>query len=677
MPIEVKVEFIEVEGRKVLEERFMDTVLYGIGERTKKYIEKHQSQNIIGILDGFRTDGKFCGVPVISIEELAGRNVRIIIMARKASERIIYGRIKNFCREHTIPIYNLELQRIDGKEKIMDVSHPYFARHIEELEDLMKGFDAVSFDIFDSLLLRESGDPYPIFQRMNEECSLNIDFAKERTKAELEISSSFPFIDEIYKQISRNTGIFYEDLKTLMQREIEAEKVVLRPRTVMLDVYKKALVSGKRVFLISDMYFPEAVIKEILEKNGITGYEKLYVSCEYRTDKASGLYDVYKEETKARSYLHIGNDEEKDGKSAAESGITPYIVLSPDDMANISSVVEIRKEYESLAWKLSLSRLFESPFSLYGSRGKIRVETPYNLGYCIIAPAIYSLCKWLEKKLKEIEAGTVIFIARDGFVVKKVFDLVTEGIFHTVYLPVSRTLVMRADADTAEKIISISCMSFDGTMGDMLVRRFGLKADEILPHSDDMSNIDYLKEHVPFIIQKSEKVRADYKKFLAQYDIRDGDAIFDFVSTGTCQMGLENILGIRFKGLYFERAGTDRDLDIRGFTNEVTGCPTENYFMIEPLIKENCLSICEIGPDGEIRYSNHCISGRSIETVLAVQEGIIDYATYIKESGYTKNFSEKEAKAALEILQMYDEEYMDNINFLLPENFDEFSNRKI
>lgn len=655
----------------------MDTVLYGIGERTKNYIERHQSQNVIGILDGFRTDGEFCGVPVISLEELVGKNVRIIIMARKASERIIYGRIKNFCREHKIPVYSLELQRIDDKEKTMDITHPYFAHHIEELEEMIEGFDAVSFDIFDTLLLRESGDTDPIFQKIGKECGLNIDFARERVKAELETASGAPFIHEIYGQIGRNTGIPYENLKTIMQRETEIEKSVLKPRTMMVDLFKKALTFGKRVFLISDMYFPDAVIKEILEKNGITGYEKLYVSCEYGMDKANGLYEAYKEETRAKSYLHIGNDEEKDGTAAAESGITPYIVLSPTDMADISIARGIRSETESLAWNLSLSRLFENPFSLYESRGKIRIRTPYELGYCIIAPAIYGLCQWMEEKIKGMEADKILFIARDGFIVKKVFDLVTEGRFHTVYLPVSRTLAVRANADTAEKIRLISGLSFDGTMEDMLTRRFGLEADEILPYSDDMSDVDYLKEHIPCIIRKAEKVRENYKKFLARYDIQDKDVIFDFVSTGTCQMGLEDILDIRLRGMYFERPGMGRDLDIQGFTNEVTGRPTENYFMIEPLIKENCPSILEISAGGEIRYSDHFMSGEQMKMVLAVQEGIVDYAAYIIENGYMKKFSEKEAKAALEILQMYDEEYIDNINYLLPENFDEFSNRKL
>lgn len=655
----------------------MDTVLYGIGERTRTYIEQNKNERICGILDGFRTDGKFCGIPVISIEELAGADVRIVILARRASERIIYNRIKDFCNRNHIPVYGAGIRNMENEGGFVDTGNPYFQKNEETLVKLAENYQAVSFDIFDTLLIREVGDVINVFRMAASGMPSAFDFLKERVRAELELSQKgCPSIEEIYRQIGQNTGVGYGDLRKYLNREISIEKSVLKPRNETLQIYNSILKNRKKIFLISDMYFPREVISDFLTMNGITGYEKIYVSCEYGKGKANGLYEICRRETGEERLLHIGDDEEKDGRCAMESGLSTYTLLSPLSMAEISYARECSYK-TSFSQSISLTRLFEDPFVLFHSQGKLRISSPYELGYCMVGPAIYQFSLWLAEKLKEKEIKDICFAARDGFVVKQVFDMAADGAVRSVYLPISRTLAMMACADTAENVRQISRMSFDGSMKDMMVKRFGLEPGEVAPCGENQSEAEYLEKHIPTILKKAKARKRNYRSFLEPYGISDGAAIFDFVSTGTCQAALEEVLKVRLQGFYFEVPDNPRHLELTGFVNETGIERCENYFLIEPLIKECVPTIREVDANGKLIYCGSRMDSRQKTMIQEVQRGILGFTKNMKEKRYMISFSHNEAKAALEMLKLLDGEHLDMMGFSLPDNFDEFSNRAV
>lgn len=655
----------------------MDTVLYGIGERTRTYIEQNRDERICGILDGFRTSGEFCGVPVISLEELTGADVRIVILARRASERIIYARIKDFCSRNHIPVYRAGIQKIEDRVQPVDADSPYFQKNKAALVKLAEDYQAVSFDIFDTLLVREVGDVINVFRIAASENPSAFDFPEERVRAELELSQAgCPSVAEIYKQISRNTGVGYGDFRKYMDREISIEKSVLRPRKEVLQIYRSILKTGKKISLISDMYFPREVISDFLTLNGITGYEKIYISCEYGKGKSNGLYEIYRQENGGKRLLHIGDDEEKDGSSAIRSGLSAYTLPSPLDMAEMSCAGGC--SYKSgFTQGISLTRLFEDPFALSQSRGRLRISGPYELGYCMIGPAVYQFSLWLAGRLQEKGIRDIYFVARDGFVVRQVFDMAVDGAFRSAYLPISRTLAMMACADRAENVRHISRMSFDGSMEDMMVKRFGLEPEEIVSCGGMGTEAEYLEKNLPLIVQKAKMRKRNYRNFLAQYGIADGAAVFDFVSTGTCQAALDEILEIRLQGFYFEVPDNPRHLELTGFVNEMGMERCENYFLLEPLIKECVPTIREVDADGEPVYCGDRMDSRQKEMIQEVQRGILGYAEDMQKKRYVVSFSHDEAKAALELLKLLDGEHLDMVGFSLPDNFDEFSSRTV
>lgn len=179
----------------------------------------------------------------------------------------------------------------------------------KSIDNLVVNTDFVSFDIFDTLILRKCGKPGMIFYLIDE---IYAGFAEQRTTAEYnarKLSDKEEItLDEIYSLLENIYG--KEQTEKLKELEIKTELSQCVPNHEMLRYYNELLSDGKRIFLISDMYLPSDVIRQILEKCGIRGYEKLYVSSEYRKTKRSGsLFDLVLSEQslKPENLTHIGD----------------------------------------------------------------------------------------------------------------------------------------------------------------------------------------------------------------------------------------------------------------------------------------------------------------------------------------------------------------------------------
>ena len=89
----------------------------------------------------------------------------------------------------------------------------------------------------------------------------------------------------------------------------------------MLDVYGRVISCGKTVIITSDMYLPESVISKLLCDNGFSGYEKLFVSCEYGCGKSDGGLDqIIKNEYGDKEIVHMGDNYMSDVLTAGKAG---------------------------------------------------------------------------------------------------------------------------------------------------------------------------------------------------------------------------------------------------------------------------------------------------------------------------------------------------------------------
>ena len=154
-----------------------------------------------------------------------------------------------------------------------------------------KNIEVVSFDIFDTLLVRPFYMPTDLFELLDARVTEfmgtidRMDFRKHRMEAEHIARRRFTgsgredvTLDEIYQVLGELLELTKEQTGLIKSWEIEQEMRFCRPRKFARELFELALGTGKRVIITSDMYLPLEVVERLFRKSGYSGYEKLYLS---------------------------------------------------------------------------------------------------------------------------------------------------------------------------------------------------------------------------------------------------------------------------------------------------------------------------------------------------------------------------------------------------------------
>lgn len=266
--------------------------------------------------------------------------------------------------------------------------------------------DVVSFDMFDTLVYRRVGKPYAVFELMEEElCKTDTstyrDFASRRRQAEVTAREKSSFqeitLEEIYDDFD------LDDKEAVKALEKRWELEVSEPNPEMKAFFHTCLKAGKRVVICSDMYLDRNIIEEILEKNGLDGYDKLYLSSETRKTKHSGdLFQVLikAEKVNAERVLHIGDNYRSDYLQARKQGLKAF---------NYPQRKYIQLP-EGSAYK-----------ALYGSMPKEFPKGAYwdEVGKYSLGNFLFGFTAWLCRELDQGNFDRVFFLSRDGYIMKK------------------------------------------------------------------------------------------------------------------------------------------------------------------------------------------------------------------------------------------------------------------
>ena len=150
----------------------------------------------------------------------------------------------------------------------------------------------ISFDVFDTLLVRVQARPGDLFIQLGAElAAIGIPvptpdaFARERQRWELLARRTAPggevTLDEIYAPLARSLG--WDDVmrEQARQRELDLEARSLKAIPAMLARVNAARTEADEVWFLSDMYLPAAFIERVLRREGFfRDGDKLFVSGE-------------------------------------------------------------------------------------------------------------------------------------------------------------------------------------------------------------------------------------------------------------------------------------------------------------------------------------------------------------------------------------------------------------
>ncbi|HCB3151620.1 TPA: capsule biosynthesis protein CapA, partial [Escherichia coli] len=288
----------------------------------------------------------------------------------------------------------------------------------------------VGFDIFDTLLCRPLVKPTDLFYLIEEDVYKitklrSFSFATTRIHAEslarqgkIEVT-----LDDIYNKLQESTGFTDDVISKIKNIECEMERQLLTPRETMLEYFSLAKIHHKNVFIASDMYLPEALLKDILISNGYE-IEKVpvYISCEYNKVKHNGsLFKLilWKEGFDASKTLFIGDNLRSDVQRAVDNGLLAEHYPKAIDEFKKNNLFKpdvlgfVYKENFLFHLGMIANKLFDNPFVPFDHKTSINNSSAL-LGYYIFGPLVLSLTHWLIQNTKNSNYEKILFSSRDS-----------------------------------------------------------------------------------------------------------------------------------------------------------------------------------------------------------------------------------------------------------------------
>ena len=632
-------------------------ILYGIGKNTGELLPKIQDYHIVGLMDRKKKEGSIWGKPILDYKDVLALNVKnIVIIARPAVIGVIYHRIAEFCRQNGILVYDVRGNDLSQVYVNQENDIPYFQLSFEDLRKEATKHEVISFDVFDTLIMRKVLYPTDIFSIVERKKPFP-GFAPLRIEGERQLyeEKRNPTFQEIYDRIQQSGGISEADRIELQELELAVETEFMVPRKRMLELFN-SIKGRKKIYLISDMYLPKKVIAELLKKCGYEGYDELYVSCEKRTSKNEALFEMYLEDRKRDGYeghncLHIGDNEVADFRSARAAGLDAFQIMGARELLESSSYRSLLASdlnfMDHLAMGLLCEKAFQDPFILSGTKGRMKVECLHDFAYMLIAPMVFYFTVWLMQQVQRFGCDYVLYPSRDAYLIEKLCHEICkeqkeEKFPKGEYFYTSRRAVLAAAVWNEKDISHVAGMDFWGSIRQLLRKRFHVDADggaeEIRAEDSEMLK-RYLKRYQQDILKQSAKERDSYVRYISQTGVPEHKkiAFIDFVAAGKVQNGLEKLVPEKeFLGFYFLRrepntGEIDRDIKVETYfpskgAFEIDLNVYKYYLFLEMVLTSPEPTFDFMGDDGRINFMEETRTKEHREIVGEIQESILEYA---------------------------------------------------
>lgn len=434
------------------------------------------------------------------------------------------------------------------------------------MEEMKKNIDEneiISFDIFDTLIFRNTLEPADIFKNVSIS-SGHIRFYQIRLlsgKLAQKICKKELKIDDIYKFVS----IFYRKKisKKLCECEIQEEIRCSYFNYDFEEILKYCKEKNKMIILISDMYLPLSAIEKIVAKIPFEFNEKnINVSCEMGCSKRNGT--LFKEVSKKygvqyNKILHIGDNVVSDYRIPKIIGINTVRYIGG---VTKSKIVDKTKRNNLYYRQLCgfIKKYESSNFDEYE-----------KIGYETLGPLLAGYCWFLEEKAKKNK--NIVFLSRDGLIIKKSFEKLFSN-YNLKYLYGSRRSLINPTfglCNNEDELLDAAYIPYQVT-GEKLLGIFNVdavdKANKIVGHYGinnkkvKTSNLkrkgqyfNLMLDLYPIILEKSNKIRSELFKYLDIVIESNYFLLVDIGWNGNMQKALQRYCINRFgcceiKGVY-------------------------------------------------------------------------------------------------------------------------------
>ena len=296
-----------------------------------------------------------------------------------------------------------------------------------QIDDAWATADVVSFDIFDTLIVRKVASPRDVFLQLAIPSPFSgwgidaVSLAQHRQLAENEArqhgattrGSGEVTLHEIHTVLAQRLGRTPADVKTMVRAEQLVEMALCVAHPYLVRCVARAKADGKQVWFVSDTYHEVSFLRELLEGCGFAmDGVQLVSSADERMSKGEGkLLLAVAERAKVAPgrVLHIGDHPVSDFRIPMQQGF--MAVLHPW-AASRHSDRHATTPGDAIALGLAQigSRTVEPAFPYW-----------FRFGYAVAGPMLSGFAMWLRERFLRDGVERSYFLLRDGEIIHDVY----------------------------------------------------------------------------------------------------------------------------------------------------------------------------------------------------------------------------------------------------------------
>lgn len=457
-----------------------------------------------------------------------------------------------------------------------------------------------SFDIFDTCVSRPFALPTDLFLEVGanlfkvaydgplNQRDFSLAFSRERIVAEKRARRLHPekediTLAEIYQMFISMDGLALSSSE-LMDSEVAAEIAHIRPFAIIKDKIDIIRAEYGRVLFISDMYLPQSVIREILDKNGLLrSGDSVYVSGEVGLCKHTGnlfRHVLSAEKISPSELFHTGDNLHSDVKAPRQLGINATHHKSAQMSTHERRIKRLAQRLLPNTVTTASHIIGVSRISRHTYESNLSAEL-VSLLTSVVSPLLFSFTAWTINQSIDRNKQTLYFASRNGQVFFKIAEVINRHHsrrFEAKYLHGSRNAWFLPSAMGVNKEeLYWAWLPGMSTAARDILRRLGFSREEtrkILSKAEWKGSLNqyltdteletfistviqhpYVSERISNKASIARKLTLDYFRQLGMLENTNW-AIVDIGWVLNCQYAMEKILRIedptmKVSGYYF------------------------------------------------------------------------------------------------------------------------------
>lgn len=431
---------------------------------------------------------------------------------------------------------------------------------------LMK-YDVISFDIFDTLILRHVSNPHAVFDLVGEKLEIQ-NFRKIRVQAEKDarliktekFDTREVTIYDIYEQLY-NIGVI-ENIELAVATELEVENDMCFANPYMLQIYNMLKDNGKKMYAVSDMYIPKEYMQQLLKKIGYDYFEDIMVSCDYKASKyTTELFNILKQICQNKTIIHIGDNYQSDIVASSKLGIDNYFYRGVNSYG---------ANYRSTNLSKPIMEAYSGIVNNHLHASNKIYNIFYEYGYIYGGLVLAGFTQYINKIAKLYNLNKIILLSRDGYLIEKIYrkyfpQMNIDYLYYSRQIAlracakedyhsfVSRitqdSLVERSNTDTFTTIKQLFT-SMDIIIPNNILEKFNLELSDIVS-TDNINSLKQLLYHCKDdILDNYTKYRRAFKQYLSTI-LNNSTSILlvDIGWTGTTTIQLKKFISSNFSNI--------------------------------------------------------------------------------------------------------------------------------